>query len=1171
MTNQIFLNGSGVACGDVNGDGRVDILFAGLDSDNVLYLNQGHWRFEPLATSGLELSGMACTGVALSDLDGDGDLDAVINTIGAGTHVLFNDGTGRFAPFPGSAPLNPGHAGMSLAIADFDGDGDLDLYVVNYRVATYRDDPNTRFTYGYDERRQPVLRSVNGIPVTDASLQGRYTSRVTSDGRLERIENGEPDVLYLNDGTGRFTAVAWTDGAFLTEEGLPLADPPNDWGLGVAVADFNGDGRPDLMVANDFMSPDRWWLNQGVKDGRLRFRAIPRLAVRHTSYFSMGAAVGDVNRDGFEDVFVADMRSRDHARRMVDLGVSRPESPAVGAVDVRPQANHNTLQLNRGDGTFAEIAMWAGVDATDWSWAPAFLDVDLDGWEDLLITAGHERDLQHADLVAAAEAMATGPNLTLAALVESRRRLPRLDRKNLAFRNRWPAPFEDKSAAWGFDARGVSHGMAFADLDGDGDLDVVVNRLNEGALLLRNTAPGSRLFVRLAGNRPNTRGIGAIVHVDGGPVPQERRMRAAGHYLSSDDPALSFAGGDGGRALHVTVRWPQGGITVLSNVPPNSLCELFESEATAAPNASAMPLAPLFEDVSQRVNHAHWEDAFDDFQRQPLLPRRYSQEGPGAAWADLDGDGREDLVITAGTGGRMAILKNHPDGSFRPWTGGSLPVQAHDTLGLLAFPGSNGVPGTVIAGVSRWQGAPGAGVGGAALEWAPGNPTSTEVLDGLPDGCGVLVLADFDDDGVLELFAGGRYRTGRFPEAAPSALYRRGPDGRWVTDSGASSVLLDAGRVNGACATDLDGDGRPELVLACEWGPVRIFQWKDRGLIEVTAAWGLDSWTGLWRGVASGDFDGDGRPDLVVSNVGLNTEFCPSPGAFRELDFGEWGGVGAVQSLEVRFDAELGKRVPIPRLDAVAAALPSVRERFPSHEAFSHAHAGEIPGTAGVRSRSAATFASCILLNRGNRFEVRPLPPMAQWAVGTAVVVEDFNGDGLDDVFLGQNFFPTRPEDTRSDAGLGLLLLGDGRGGFRPAQAMESGLRIWGDQRGAAAADFDGDGRMDLVVTQNGAATRLFRNVGARPGLRVRLKGPSGNPSGVGAVLVSERASGASKITEVQAGSGWLGQGGAVRVIPGDTTSLTVRWPGGATSTVTSFVGEPEVVVPFEGRTEVSR
>jgi hypothetical protein len=312
ITNQIYLNGAGVAAGDMDGDGWCDLYFCGIDRPNVLYRNLGDWAFADVTTrAGVGCTNLSCSGATFADLDGDGDLDLVVNTVGNGTLLFFNDGQGHFTNPAPTAPLNYLKAGMTATLADIDGDGDLDLYVANYRTTTIRDMPNTRFRMT-DVNGQPVVLAVNDRPTTEADLVGRFVA--TRDGKI--IENGEADVLYLNDGQGRMTPVPFTSGAFLDEDGRPLKSPPYDWGLTAAFRDLNGDRAPDLYVCNDFESPDRIWLN----NGRGQFRLIDRLAFRTTSIFSMGVDFADLNRDGFSEVFVSDMLSREHARRMLELG-----------------------------------------------------------------------------------------------------------------------------------------------------------------------------------------------------------------------------------------------------------------------------------------------------------------------------------------------------------------------------------------------------------------------------------------------------------------------------------------------------------------------------------------------------------------------------------------------------------------------------------------------------------------------------------------------------------------------------------------------------------------------------------------------------------------------------------------------------------------------------------
>ncbi|MEO8428032.1 MAG: VCBS repeat-containing protein, partial [Verrucomicrobiota bacterium] len=377
-TNQIYLNGSGVTAGDVDGDGWCDLYFCGLDGSTVLYRNLGNWKFADITqAAGVACANLDCSGAAFADIDGDNDLDLLVNTIGAGTHCFLNDGRGNFTDITASSGLASNHGSMSMALADIDGDGDLDLYVANYRTMTVQDQPDIRLRGNYIDGK-PVVISVDGRPTTQPDLVGRFT--LNPNGKI--IENGEVDVLYRNDGGGKFTPLLYTDGTFLDEDGKPLTAPLYDWGLSVMFRDINGDGVPDIYVCNDFRSPDRIWIN----DGKGRFRAISRLSFRTTSMFSMGIDFADLNRDGYDEIFVADMLSRNHSRRHVQVSDIMPTFLTIGQIEDRPQYPHNTLFLNRRDGTYAEVAQFSGVDASEWSWAPIFLDVDLDGYEDLLIT-----------------------------------------------------------------------------------------------------------------------------------------------------------------------------------------------------------------------------------------------------------------------------------------------------------------------------------------------------------------------------------------------------------------------------------------------------------------------------------------------------------------------------------------------------------------------------------------------------------------------------------------------------------------------------------------------------------------------------------------------------------------------------------------------------------------
>ena len=1180
-TNQVLFNGSGVAAGDVDGDGRCDVYFGRLDGSNALYRNLGNWRFEDIAAS----AGVACpnldtTGVALVDLDGDGDLDLVVNTLGHGTHIFLNDGRAHFTELTRAGPLNPGKGGMSLALGDLDGDGFLDLYVANYRALALMDMPNTHFWLKKGPDGKQYVATVNGRPVTEPDLADRFT--VTPVGGIDEL--GELDVLYHNAGGTNFVPIPFTSGAFSDEVGTPLTRPPFDWGLSVMIRDINQDGLPDIYVCNDFDSPDRIWLNQGGG----KFRAAPRLAFRKQSLFSMGVDFADINRDGFDDILVVDMLSRDHVRRMNFLPDRKPPIPFVGELDNRPQYSGNTLFLNRGDGTYAEIASLAGLEATEWSWCPAFLDVDLDGWEDVLVTNGHQRDARAMDVLDQIRAMrAAGQLKSTEATFEVRKLFPRLATANLAFWNRRDLTFQEVGAAWGFDQVGVSHGLAFADLDNDGDLDVIVNNLNGPATVLRNNCGAPRVAVRLKGLAPNTEGIGARIKVAGGPVTQEQEMIAGGRYLSSDEALRVFAAGSVTNSLTIEVRWRSGRRTVVSGAAANRLYEIEEpmeeGVATVARESSLTDLhrkigprdelsdsSPFFDDVSALLNHTHFDEPFDDYARQPLLPKSLSQLGPGVSWCDLDGDGFDDVLIGSGKGGALAAYRNDQRGGFQPLE--QLPFNQSVTRDQTTTLGWQRAPGqtVLLAGSANYE--DGGTDGSCVREYDLKRKLTINRLPGFESSTGPLALADIDGDGDLDLFVGGRVVGGKYPMPASSALFRN-LSGRWQIDTDNTARFASVGMVSGAVFSDIDGDGQPDLILACEWGPVRVFM-NDRGkFADATERFGLARFTGWWNGVATGDFDGDGRLDIVASNWGRNTRQESHRTQPLRIYYGDFGGDGSMPIIESYFDASLTKAVPERRLDFLARSLPFLAAKFQTHDSFGHASVEEILGErlGAAKVLEAGWLETTVFLNRGTNFIARPLPMLAQAAPAFGICVGDFDGDGNEDIFLAQNFFAVQREMPRLDAGVGLWLRGNGLGEFTAMSGFETGVRMYGEQRGAALADYDRDGRVDLLVGQNGQQTKLFHNVRARPGLRVRLSGPPGNPQGIGALLRLGDASGLGPAREVQAGSGYWSQSSPVQVMnrPSGFDRLAVRWPGGEVTSVTIAPHAGEIVVSRSGAVDV--
>jgi hypothetical protein len=668
-------------------------------------------------------------------------------------------------------------------------------------------------------------------------------------------------------------------------------------------------------------------------------------------------------------------------------------------------------------------------------------------------------------------------------------------------------------------------------------------------------------------------------------------MSCGGRYLSSDAPMRVFAAdpasGSGPGSLSIAVRWRSGKQTVIRDANANQLYELSEASARPASAQDAASahaaLSPWFTDISALLGHRHQEEPFDDLQRQPTLSRRLSQLGPGVSWYDVDGDGWEDLILPSGKGGHLAVYRNDGRGGFAPLPSPALaqPV-GRDQTTVLGWRNPNGAV-VLLAGAANYE--DGLTNGGIARLYELAAGKIQDLLPGQESSTGPLALADVDGDGQLELFVGGRVVPGQYPSPASSLLFRQ-QAGEFKLDELNSATLAKLGLVSGAVFSDLDGDGSVDLVLACEWGPVRMFRnhggrllaWDPEVLSEATGLARLHELTGWWNGVTTADFDGDGRLDVVVSNWGRNTPYeafrAQAPAQPLQLFWGEPFHQG-MQAIEGCLEAGTGRLVPLQPFHVIAAALPLLRERLGSFEAYARASLPEIYGDAWshLKELQASRLESSVLLNRGERFEVISLPLEAQLAPAFGVTAADFDGDGLEDLWLSQNFFASSAEHSRYDAGRGLWLRGDGRGGFSPVSGQESGMKIYGEQRGSAAADFDGDGRVDLAVAQNGAETKLFRNTRAKPGLRIRLDGPPGNPLGVGAWLRLLHGESAGPVREVHAGAGYWSQDSAVQVLGGaeTATALWIRWPGNKTATIPLPHGAKEIRVNYDGQLKVVR
>jgi hypothetical protein len=1160
LENNNYMNGSGIAAGDVDGDGRCDLYFCSITGTNALYRNLGDWRFERVAPGNQGLPELHSTGAVFADVDGDSDLDLLVATLGHGVQCLLNSGKGQFENSTLQSGLVSTNGTTSLALADIDGDGDLDLYAANYGEI-------------------PIMRSGTRVQVKkvqgETVISGPHAHRLRMvNGQLREV--GEPDVLYLNDGRGHFSPVPWDSNRFVDEQGRPQP-PPFDFGLSVQFRDLNGDGAPEIYVCNDFESPDRLWIN----DGTGHFRAAPTRSLRKQSFASMGVDFADVDRDGRVDFFVSEMLARDPSRRLRQVFSFPGSFGGPGDLDSRPQVTRNTLQWNRGDGTFGEVANYAGLAASDWSWACAFLDVDLDGYEDLLVATGMPLDILDRDTLQRIRSLGRIP---MAQAKTNLLTFPPLHPPNAAFRNRGGVRFEEVGNAWHFDSERISNGMALADLDGDGDLDVALNCLQDGPLLYRNESIQPRIQIRLRGLAGNPAGIGASVRVSATNMPtQIQEVICGGRYLSGDDPVRVFAASPTGGALHrLEVTWRGGKRSVIEQVVANRVYEVMEpadttSQAPDAP-ANTTPRQPWFRELNPPLEHRHTESAFNDFVRQPLLPKLLSRMGPPVAWFDLDDDGTDELLVGTGAGGDLAVYRVKDSARFERWIPSGSWKAPDDVVAMTAMVAPDGSRALWMS-VAKYELLDSQRP--MAFSLRGNTPTNSwqiqaeTAINGGPESPGPIAAADLDGTGELAVFVGGRVVSGAYPTPTSSHVFRR-HQGVWKPDVEAAKALANVGLVTDALWSDLDADGRPELVLTLEWGAIHVLRHRGTNWERMDPNVQLDgktlplsALTGWWNGVGAGDFDGDGRMDLVASNWGLNDLLFASAQAPLELFFGRVPGSEGLVQIETQQDTVTEKTRPRLAYEVLSQSIPGLAGAFGSNQEFSTATVSEIlaklPGS--WRHVHATTLASMIFLNRGNSFEARLLPKEAQWAPAFAVRVADADGDGHEDVFLSQNFFGVRPENGRLDAGQGLWLRGDGSGSFEAIPSSESGIRIDGEQRGAALADFNRDGRIDLVVTQNGAATRVYENLIARPGVRVKLKGSPGNPWGIGARIWLEYQDGRmGPSRELHSGGGYGSLDSLVTVLalPKPAVRVHVAWPGGRRTATPVAEGQMEVEVLTE-------